>query len=83
MEVNVAGRSFLVTGANSGLGKAAAMEIARRGERGCGEGCAQGRWREAGLAFQHEHKGTASPDEGSGVLLYRAVSMGWRFKHDH
>ncbi|CAN9498477.1 unnamed protein product [Ophioblennius macclurei] len=31
LEVNLSGRSFMVTGANSGIGKAAAQEIANRG----------------------------------------------------
>ncbi|XP_043975530.1 DHRS-12_like_SDR_c-like domain-containing protein isoform X2 [Gambusia affinis] len=31
LEVSVAGRSFMITGANSGIGKAAAMAIAKRG----------------------------------------------------
>ncbi|KAL2103134.1 hypothetical protein ACEWY4_000002 [Coilia grayii] len=31
LEVNLAGRSFVITGANSGIGRAAAMEIANRG----------------------------------------------------
>ncbi|KAK2905056.1 hypothetical protein QQF64_033272 [Cirrhinus molitorella] len=31
LEVNVSGRSFIITGANSGIGKAAACEIAKRG----------------------------------------------------
>jgi len=33
LDVQVLGRAFLVTGGNSGIGKAAAMEIARRGEQ--------------------------------------------------
>lgn len=32
LEVSVSGRSFIITGANSGIGKAAAYEIAKRGE---------------------------------------------------
>lgn len=31
LDVNVTGRSFLITGCNSGIGKAAAQEIANRG----------------------------------------------------
>ncbi|KAM4561457.1 dehydrogenase/reductase SDR family member 12 [Fundulus diaphanus] len=31
LDVNLSGRSFMVTGANSGIGKAAAQEIAKRG----------------------------------------------------
>lgn len=31
LEVNLSGRSFMITGANSGIGKAAAHEIAKRG----------------------------------------------------
>lgn len=31
LDVNVSGRSFLITGCNSGIGKAAAQEIANRG----------------------------------------------------
>uniref|UniRef100_A0A673KG35 Dehydrogenase/reductase SDR family member 12-like n=2 Tax=Sinocyclocheilus rhinocerous TaxID=307959 RepID=A0A673KG35_9TELE len=31
LEVNVSGRAFIITGANSGIGKAAACEIAKRG----------------------------------------------------
>lgn len=32
LEVNLSGRSFMVTGANSGIGKATVQEIAKRGE---------------------------------------------------
>lgn len=32
LEVNLSGRSFMITGANSGIGKATAQEIANRGE---------------------------------------------------
>lgn len=31
LEVSVAGRAFMITGANSGIGKAAAMAIAKKG----------------------------------------------------
>lgn len=31
LETSVAGRSFMITGANSGIGKAAAMAIAKKG----------------------------------------------------
>ncbi|XP_036401327.1 dehydrogenase/reductase SDR family member 12 [Megalops cyprinoides] len=31
LDVNLSGRSFMITGANSGIGKAAALEIAKRG----------------------------------------------------
>lgn len=31
LDVSVSGRSFLITGCNSGIGKAAAQEIANRG----------------------------------------------------
>lgn len=32
LDVNLSGRSFMITGANSGIGKATAQEIANRGE---------------------------------------------------
>lgn len=34
LDVNLSGRSFMITGANSGIGKATAQEIANRGEFG-------------------------------------------------
>lgn len=35
VEVSMAGRSFLITGANSGIGKAVAMAIAKKGSKVC------------------------------------------------
>lgn len=32
LDVNLSGRSFVITGANSGIGKATAQEIANRGK---------------------------------------------------
>ena len=32
LDLNLSGKSFMVTGANSGIGKATAQEIANRGE---------------------------------------------------
>lgn len=33
LEVSVAGRAFMITGANSGIGKATAMAIAKKGTK--------------------------------------------------
>lgn len=34
LDVSVVGRSFMITGANSGIGKATAMAVAKKGTRG-------------------------------------------------
>lgn len=56
LDVSVAGRSFMITGANSGLGKSAAVEIAKRG----GTVHIVCRNKERGEAAQQEIKETAN-----------------------
>lgn len=34
LDVSVVGRSFMITGANSGIGRATAMAVAKKGRRG-------------------------------------------------
>ena len=35
LDVNLAGKNIIVTGANAGLGKQATIELARRGKQAC------------------------------------------------